>query len=331
MGRQSGKGFPATPDIAIPYLDDGFNTAQQSNSLKSGGDNEYLISNMKMEHREKFGYTVFARPNMCNYLSAYMLGTDVITGTADPYTHTITRGDRDWLTVERQLSSTVYQRLVDCKLENMTISGEAGQPVKITVEGEALTATLRTTGQTLSYDDSDKTFMFYDGSSRFKIDTTNSAMIKGFEVKVNVNSGGGLRDDRFSIIDLPDYNYSVDCTLELYTSNLTRFKKITYNASTVPQADFSTGAVEIDCQYVLTSTRQLKITVPTLIWESIGGIALNPDGATMSESIAGPATKQATTDLMTMVIMNTANTDGIEDNLDIFITDNDDKIIKGVY
>ena len=330
LGQQGVKGTPATPDIAIPYLDDGFSTNQQGQGLKAGGDNEYLKENMKMEHREAFSFSVNARPDIVTYLNTYMLGTDTISGTADPYTHTITRNERNWLTMERELSATAVQRLVDCKFENMTITGEAGQPLKINIDGNALTATMRTTAQTPSYD-TEKPFMFYDGASRFKIDTTNSSLIRGFEIKVNVNSGGGLRDDRFEILDLPDFNYSVSCSLDIYTSDLTRFKKVNYNASTTPQADFSTGAFEIDCQYVLTSTRQFKITIPNLDWQSIGGVALNPGGATMIESIAGVAVKLDTTELMTMVCKNSINEDGIQDNDLLFIADSDGQTITGVY
>jgi len=330
VGLQSGKSATATPDIAIPFLDDGFNTNMQITGLKDGGDNEYLRENFKMEHREKFSFSVNARPDIFCYLSAFMLGNMATTGTADPYTHTITRNERDWLTIERKLNCTTIQRLISCKFENMTVSGEAGQPIKITMDGNALDTIIRTTALSPSYD-TEKPFMFYDGSSRFKIDTTNTSYIKGFEIKVNVNSGGGLRDDQTEIIDLPDFNYSVDCSLDTYTSDFTRFKKINYNASTTPQEALATGAFEIDCQYILTTTRQLKITIPLLTYQSISGITLNPGGATMSESFAGVAVKQSTTDLITMVCMNSINEDGIQDNDLLYIADNTDQVIQGVY
>ncbi len=330
MGLQGEKGTPATPTISIAYLDDGFSTNQQMTGLKDGGDNEYLTENMKLEHRESFSFSVNARPDVATFLNAYMLGSSVITGAGDPYTHTITRDERQWLTMERELSATAVQRLVDCKFENVTITGESGQPIKITVDGNALTATIKTTAQAASYD-IEKPFMYYDGASRFKIDTTNSSHIRGFEVRININSGGGLRDDRFKILDLPDFNYSVSCSLDIYTSDLTRFKKVNYNASTIPQEDFSTGAFEIDCQYVLTSTRQFKLTIPNLTWQSIGGVLLNPGGATMIETIAGVAVKQSTTELMTIVCQNSLNEDGIQDNDLLYIIDNDGQVIQGVY
>jgi hypothetical protein len=331
MGLQGVKGSAVTtPDLAVPFLDDGFSTNQQINGLKDGGDNEYLLENMKMEHRENFSFSINARPDIATYLTAFMLGDRTVTATADPYTHTITRGEREWLTIERQLTTTSYQRLVDCKFENMTITGEAGKPVRISVDGNALTATMRTTGYSETYD-TERTFMFYDGSSRFKIDTTNSSLIKGFSINININSGGGLRDDRYEIIDLPDFNYSVDCTLDIYTTDTTRFKKINYNTSTTPQPDFATGAFEVDCQYSSTTTRQLKITVPNLTWQSIGGVNMNPEGSTMVESIAGVAVKQSTTELMTIVCQNSVNTDGLQDNDDNYLLDNNDQVLIGVY
>jgi hypothetical protein len=329
MGIQSAKGYYGEPNIAIPFLDDGFSVSQQSNTLRDGQDNDYMIEDIKMEHRETFAFSVYARPDICSYLGHFVLGDYSVTATGDPYTRTMTRGEREWLTVERQLSTTFYQRLVDCKIENMTISGEAGRPVKVTIDGNALTATIRTTGGSENYA-TDKPFMFYHGTGRFDIDGSTSSYIKGFEVNIKVNSGGGLRDDRFEIVDLPDFGYSVDCSLELYTSSLTRLKKVNYNTSTTPQGDFSTGSIDIDCQYVQTSTRQLKITIPKISWQSISGDNLNPAGATMTESIAGVALKQSTTDLLTLTTMGSLNIDYIVDNNDEYITDNNDQVLIGV-
>lgn len=307
MGLQSGKGSTATPNIAVPFLDDGFNTKIQMKNLKDSGDNEYLLENFKMEHKESFGFSFNARPDIVSYLSAFMLGDSAIAGDGDPYTHTITRDERSWLTMERKLNTTIIQRLIDCKFENMTIAGETGKVIKITIDGNALDSLIKTTALSPSYD-IEKPFMFYHGKSRFKIDTTNSSYIKGFEIKVNVNSGSGLKDDQFEIIDLPDFNYSVNCTLDLYTSDFTRFKKINYNASTTPQETLSTGSFEIDCQYVSTTTRQFKMIIPLMTYKSINGITLDPSGKTMSENIAGIAVKQNTTDLMTITCKNSIST-----------------------
>jgi len=307
IGKQSGKGTTATPNITIAFLDDGFNTGQQINSLKSGGDNEYHLDTVKMEHRENFSFTVNARPDIVTYLSGYILGTAAISGAGDPYTHTITRGERPWLTVERKLNSTVTQRLTDAKIENYTLSGESGQPVKLTIDGNALTAQIRTTALTPACD-TESPLMFYDGSGRFKIDTTIDENIKSFEIKVNVNSGGGLRDDQFLIVDLPDFNYSVECSAELNTTNFDRWQKITYNASTTPQETVSTGALEIDLQNVATTTRQIKLTIPEIYYKSIGNVTLSPEGTTMTESIAGVGLKQSTTELMTIVCRNSIST-----------------------
>lgn len=330
LGKQASKGSTATPNIAIAYLDDGFSTNMQINNLKSGGDNEYHLDNIKMEHREAFSFSVNARPDIISYLSAYILGTDTLSGTNDPYTHTITRNERAWLTMERMLTATVSQRLTDCKIENLTISGEAGTPLKISVDGQGLTAIIRTSALSPVIDTAEP-IMFYDGQGRFKIDTTIDNNIKSFEIKINVNSGGGLRDDQYKLEDLPDFNYSVSCSAELNTTNFTRFKKINYNASTTPQEGIATGALEIDCLQILTTTRQLKINIPYLMWEPITGIILNPNGSTVTETVAGVAMKQGTTELMTITCQNSLNEDGIQDNEDDLIQDNNGQIIQGVY
>lgn len=537
LGLQSSKGVAATPSIFVPYLSENFETAQDNVTLNDSGDNEYLLDNLKTKHKESFGFDVYARPGICSYLSAYMLGTSTIAGTIDPYTHTITRGsaERDWLTIDRQLNTTVIQRLIDCKIEKVTISGNSGRPIRINITGNALDSSIITTAQEvdgglilhntldsttavlnsrygpdltivgtpeysacqfnngvkciankyvyvplvnfLNYDsfaisffckyyaysiiscgtsdsqiydilyctdafniypiiafyhrngysqlllflnatnyfgldlysgidialndivfysfiydskntnpnilkiyyynltsgqssiftttsssgtastftptathilslgqqhvinrggnviidnlkiynyakndysdldkeftilsEDDPPFMFYDGDGRFKYNTTVDDLFKSFNVNISINSGGGLLNDQYEIIDLPDFSMNVDCAMNIYTNNFTRFKEINYNTSTTPQEDFSTGSFEVDCQYVLTSTRQFKITIPELIWRSIGGINLNPSPNTMTENIAGLAKKQATTELLTIVSKNAIST-----------------------
>jgi hypothetical protein len=58
---------------------------------------------------------------------------------------------------------------------------------------------------------------------------------------------------------------------------------------------------------------------------------MNPEGSTMVESIAGVAVKQSTTELMTIVCQNSINTDGLQDNDDNYLLDNNDQILIGVY
>lgn len=327
---QGGKNAVSTPDITVPFLDDGFNTGMEIANLKEGGDQEYHLDNVKMAHREKFSFSLYARPDIFYYLSSYTMGTDTLSGTTIPYTHTITRSNRRWITVERKLNTTVVQRLTDCKIESMGIIGEAGKPVRLNVTGEALTATIKTTAQTPSCDTA-APYMFYNGQGRFKIDTTTDEQVKGFDINIKINSGGGLRDDEYKLSDLPDFNFSVDCSVDLNTSNFTRWKKINYNANTTPQETLTTGALEIDLQQILTTTKQAKITIPYLVYQPIDGITLNPEGNTMTESIAGIGMKQNTTEIITMVFTNTYNEIGIIDSDDYFIQDNDGNTITGVY
>ena len=68
-----------------------------------------------------------------------------------------------------------------------------------------------------------------------------------------------------------------------------------------------------------------------MTWESIGGVNLNPSGAKMIEFIAGIAVKKDTTELMTIVTKSSINEDGIQDNNDLFILDNDEQILIGVH
>lgn len=336
LGLQSARGSVATPTIAVPFISESWNTNQEINNLRDGGDDstgsaDSIIDNIKMMHKEEFSFSCYAKPDISYYLSAYFMGWESITTTSGACIHDIHKGgesERRWLTIERKLNTTFVQRLVDCKIEELSFSGESGQPVRIDIAGNGLSTQIRTTDLSPSYE-SGNPFMFYDGNGTFKIDGNISSHLKSFNVRFNINSGGGLKDDTYKLVDLPDFSYSIDANLESVTSSFTRFKQINYNTSTVMQDEFATGTVLIDLR--MTTTRRLIIGLENFLYQSCG-MNLNPGGGTLSETFAGIVVRTTSSPLYGYIqCYNSVNEAGIEDNGDPFIADNDDRVIIGVH
>jgi Phage tail tube protein len=92
--------------------------------------------------------SMYARPDDLASLSLYALGTNVDSGTNPNYTHTATPADTDlpWLTIFKMLAATtggsaILERFTDCKVDKMTLRGQAGQPLEVALDIVGITPT----------------------------------------------------------------------------------------------------------------------------------------------------------------------------------------------
>lgn len=301
IGKQAAKGSATTPTVIIPFLDEGFNVGHNVTILNEGQDNNYKSVNIKTMHSENFSFSCYARPNYTSYLLGWFLGDSAVVGGADPYTHTLTRDERAWLTIRRKLDTSVVHELYDSKIDKISIEGVSGQPLKLMVSGKACNADIIATENVIAYEDRNP-FTFFNGEGRFKFATTADRLIKDFNISLSIDNGE-LVDDEFQVADLVDMDYNADITANFFTEDTARWKKVTYDSSTVPQENVYTGAFEIDCQYLQTSTRQLKVEIPLIKYEPVN-INLSGLAQIMTEGVAGVAEKQATTELVTITCMN---------------------------
>lgn len=308
LGLQSAIGSTATPDISIPYTVDGFSIEMDTQVLQDGGNNFYNLEELKTLHRDSFSFSCYARPVLAAQLIAYMLGSVTISGTTDPYTHTITRDERQYLTVERKLYDSLVQRISDCKINTVTLSANAGQPITMNINGVGVSTALRTTELTPSYS-TDAPFLFYHGAGRFKYATTADENVRSFSVTFSMIEQAEQIDDEFQLADFPDMGFGVDCTFQIYFNGSDRWKEINYYNTTSQSENLKTAALELDLQYTDSgNTRQLKITIPELLFKPINSVRLSPSVDTYIEDVAGVALKQSTTELVTVTCKNSLST-----------------------
>ncbi len=310
LAKQTAQGVVATPSIGIAYLDDGANIAMDYQFQNNGED--IAVNAIKMKHTEKFACGVNARPDTIAYLLAYILGADSVAGGGDPYTHTLTRADlgRPWLTFERGLNATLQQRLYDCKISKLSLSGVAGQPIKAAIEGDALGVVLRTTALTPTYERREP-FSFYDGNARFSYAGVVIDTIKRFQIDMTVDALGGLQNGEYEVVDLPDFSFNVDVQLEFFPDTFTNWKNVAYGGGTARAENIYTAALDFDFRYTESAAddRQLKFAIPSIMYKSIGGNTLTSGAGTMTENIAGVAQKLATTELITYTVKNSLAAD----------------------
>lgn len=316
FAMQSSKGtIPASSTAFVKYLEETFQPEQELSYLREGGDDELVATVVKNLHRERWGFKVNARPNIVAYLFAYFLGEDTKSGGADPYTHVLTRsaGNRSWLTLRRKLDTNVVQKITDAKIEKLTVEGEAGQPVSLTVEGSGLTAAIEGSEESPTYE-SDEIFMFYDGNGAFSVEGSVNQRIKKFTIEFIINSQDGLQTDDILLEDLPDLSIDVNITLEFYPEDTGFWKKALYNNQTSPQEDVYTGTLSIDLTYVnaASKNRQFKIEIGKMSWEALTGVNAKGEPEAIVEALAGVAMKPAAGEMITVTCQNELSADLVD-------------------
>lgn len=123
------------------------------------------------------------------------LGTKAVSGAADPWTHTFTPANTlPWFTMWRAVGDLLFERLVDCKITQLTLTSEAGQPVRVafTVSGlraESIAeATFDTEAGAADLDDG-APLMHYDGAGKFLVEAAAVSSIERIVLGINNNAG----------------------------------------------------------------------------------------------------------------------------------------------
>jgi len=295
IAMQSAKGVVAsTSDYFIRYSEESSQTEFETTPLREGGDDEDIGEVVKNLHTEKVAFSAFARPELMNYIYAYMLGQESVTGAVDPFTHVITRLScgRVWWTIRRKLESGVVQVFQDFKPEKISIEAEAGKEVVVNVEGQALTVNDFTSVEETPVYEASKVFTFYHGKDRYKINSIVTNNIKKFAIGYTITSQEGLQTDDILIADLPDLKVDVDVSLDIYADDVDDFlKTVNYNSEDTPQEDLYSFPFELDLRYEENAAddRGLKIEVGKIIAEPVSGINLKGEPEAMMQTLAGIA------------------------------------------
>lgn len=225
------------------------------NSLLSAQETEEMYKTL---HTIDGGFQAYARPDMAAFLLAAVLGADsVVTGTVN--THTITRANTiPWLTIERKLSSA--ERIADCKLDQLVITGQAGQPISMDATFLGTNATIETAA-TPSYE-AEAAYKFFEGT--YTINEAASTLITGFTITITRNLES-LQTTAQTRNNLLEGKFSVDLEYNLKIEDDADYLHALFNSGTAIQADLQSGSFVVDFKRGSGATeRELKIDLPAL-------------------------------------------------------------------
>ena len=227
----------------------------QERSLNAGREIDKIY---KTINSHDGGFPVLARPDDAGLLMAFLLGADAIV-TGVTHNHTITRAATiPWATIERKLTSA--ERIKDCKINQITIAGSAGQPITMNVSFLGTDATIESAASA-SYE-TDEAFKFWEGV--FTIDGSADTTVSSFNIAIT-NGLEGILTTGFVRNDILEANFNIDIEYVLKFVDDVLYKKYLYAASTATVNTLFDGAFIADFSRGSAGTaREFKITLPAL-------------------------------------------------------------------
>jgi hypothetical protein len=315
IGKQAAKGTAVAPQKYISYTSDETAPTFEAETLREGGDGQYDVTSVKTKHMHTVNFGCYARTETAANLYAALLGSDTPSHlTTSPFYHTIvpqatqcTTPVQDWLTVNKVLTCSTnskVERIRDVKLSSITLEAEAGQPVAMSVEGSGITAHLTTSTNTATYETGNP-FSFYHGVYHVNAPTTSNFDIKSFSIAIRAVNDEEIQTVGLTRQDIINHRFEVEVTLGINYTDYQLYQKANYGNTTTPTEDFSDGSatVILKTNAGTTSEERLSIGIPKVRLQPIS-VPLNPEVATLEQSMAGIGFKQATTALVTVTCYN---------------------------
>ena len=132
------------------------------------------------------------------------LGANVTTGAGDPYAHAATPATtRPWMTWWRNTAGLYYERSTDVKVNTLTITGESGQPLRVSVEAHGLFPEYLAAEETTASIDTADRLLFYDGDGALQMEGAAVADIRAFTLTIS-NNGELVPGDSLTPIDVSE-------------------------------------------------------------------------------------------------------------------------------
>lgn len=305
LGVQAQKGTAVAPTKFIKFVGDTKISPEQAYTMHWEGGMG-LDPGVSLKESQKYdpNFNCFARPDIAGFLFAMLLGVDTKTGAADPYTHTITphASTIPWLTLERQiLGWTMVERVVDAKMKQIEVSGEATKPVSLACQLAGISGTQEASPTSATYETS-MPFVFFQGT--YTVDAAATALIKDFRITVANELGEDIFTTGTIRADIPLLARKVSGQFTMLFDSAAHYKKVLYGgAGDTIQKILAEGSIDISLDYIeATKARQLKITIPE-IYHTKAPAELNAEPGILAVQCEFEA-KKGTNPLLTVVAQN---------------------------
>lgn len=164
--------------------------------IEETSDERLLTDDYVSGVRAEGGPQIVVRPKIIGLLLYGAMGTKAVSGSGDPYTHTITLAKRlPYFTVWTRLGDSVdglFTKIVDCKIASLSLASSANGLLMATVNFLGTSPAHAAAAEaTASIEAAGTAFLHADGSGALKIETVSVATIE--QQELTIDNGAALQ------------------------------------------------------------------------------------------------------------------------------------------
>lgn len=305
LGRQASQGSGVQPSFFVRYQTAKINEENLIKEFQEGGFGRQGHFVEKVGHNVGAELEAFLRGDLAGWLFTMALGSDTVSGTSAPYTHTITPSNLQWWSIEvAEINNTLVRRIIDAKANSLEISGKAEELISIKLEAMGLDLDASVSAATESYND-EGVFKFVHGS----FTTMGGANEEINEFSVSINNNLELyRASGLTARQLLEKQLTCELSFTFKTTQDDEYRRVYYGGAsgTQPSEVMEGGQVILTFNNGLTGAdeREVKITFPYVKYSTLELTGLNADGEFLMYSASAIPVKTSGNHLITVEIKN---------------------------
>lgn len=220
-------------------------------------------------------------------------------------------GENDYYSFARAVSTVLYEQAVDCKVDTLTIMGEAKKPLKAKVSAASRYGKYMSSALAEDYTNqatADVPFRFQNGKYFFKIgsDLELSSKCYGFDFMLDNKVARDIFTDQIFRDEVKDLAREMDLGPKFYFQSGAAYNEIMYGGSapannTLPSVNMATGYVVMD--FRIDDTTRMAIWIPSVTWSGFP-VEADPEPKPIQVEAKCTPLKSGTLPVFTMAIYN---------------------------
>jgi hypothetical protein len=300
LGMQSALGSPQATPAKFRFLKQLAGTDVDPDAtivkLREGGDGLDYGFIYKQKQVARGQIVVNARPEGVGQILSVLPAGATWDGGSAPAIHTFMTGhaSHPWSTLQiGHPATSIIHNLSDVRFSGVTIEANAGDPWRFSLPFVAIThgASGVPAGAPTYY--GDDPFLFHTTPS-YIIDGTADSDITGFTFNLSLGLDE-LQSQAITLDEIPVMNRETTLEIRRRYESPTLWQKIAYGGGVTPTTSVATGSFEALVTYGTgANKRLLRMYLPLLGYKDDKLTELDPDGKTVTETIAADVLKGAT-------------------------------------
>ena len=322
-GRQSAKGSAATASTTTvgfdrPKWEGGFLKPNKKLGMQEYIDGQRFAS--PSTYTDSVGgevgtLTLQLQPENAGLYAAAILGVDTVTGSSDPYTHTITSAGTSghWSTWWQKVGSTVgpeRECFIDSKIAKLTLTSTfADKVLRGELDIQCLSAARTFTSDAAKTENSSDPYFHTEATGSFSFDSTTINEITESTLEIDT-AMTPFYGDNVAPLQLIEGKGMITRSFKSIVTDdtLGKFRKAVYNSATPASSTNPSSSVfyaNMTQTFTRAADRTLTITTPKVaIDPETMDVAPRPEGGEIELTLGGRCLKDGATAAVTVIALS---------------------------